>query len=67
MSHNATFNILAFFQVVASGQISPHFRASKIDKISDMQYFERKKTFIFDKPHLERLKVLLFLYKTINI
>ena len=42
MSHTATFNILAFFQVVASGQISPHFRGAKIDKFSDMQYFEQK-------------------------
>ena len=32
-------NILAFFNVVASSQISPHFsfRAAKIDKIFDMQ------------------------------
>ena len=44
MSHTATFNILAFFQVVASGQISPHFRGAKIDKFSDMQYFEQKKS-----------------------
>jgi hypothetical protein len=31
-------NILAFFQVVASGQISPHFRAAKLYKFSDIQY-----------------------------
>jgi len=32
-------NILAFFKVVASSQISPHFsfRAAKIIKISEMQ------------------------------
>jgi len=32
-------NILAFFNVVASSQISPHFpvRAAKIDIFSDMQ------------------------------
>jgi hypothetical protein len=34
-----TVNILAFFIVVASSQISPHFpfRAAKIVKISDIQ------------------------------
>ncbi len=37
-------NILAFFKVVASSQISPHFhfRAAKIIKISDMQTPEKK-------------------------
>ena len=39
-------NILAFFQVVASGQISPHFRGAKIYKFSDMQTFSKS---FFDK------------------
>ena len=38
-SPKGNINILAFFQVVASSQISPHllFRAAKIVKISHMQ------------------------------
>ena len=42
MSHNATFNILAFFQVVASGQISPHFRGAKVVNFFDLQTFSEE-------------------------
>ena len=33
--------ILAFFQVVASGQISPHFRPQRYIKNSDLQVFDK--------------------------
>ena len=35
-------NILAFFQVVASGQISPHFRGAKVVNFFDLQTFSGK-------------------------
>ena len=38
-SHKGDINILAFFQVVASGQISPHFRGAKVVKFFDLQTF----------------------------
>ena len=34
--------ILAFFQVVASGQISPHFRGAKVVKFFDLQTFSEE-------------------------
>ena len=38
-SHGGDINILAFFQVVASGQISPHFRGAKVVNFFDLQTF----------------------------
>ena len=38
-SHKCDINILAFFQVVASGQISPHFRGAKVVNFFDLQTF----------------------------
>ena len=40
-------NILAFFQVVASGQISPHFRGAKVVKFFDLQIFSLEKFYRF--------------------
>ena len=50
-SHKGDINILAFFQVVASGQISPHFRGAKISKISEMQTDKQKLSLIERKFH----------------
>ena len=41
-SHKSDINILAFFQVVASGQISPHFRGAKVVKFFDLQTFSEE-------------------------
>ena len=68
-------NILAFFQVVASGQISPHFRGAKVVKFFDLQIFSvdffRFLDFARNDRHKTRLndniKVLSILYKTIKI
>ena len=40
-------NILAFFQVVASGQISPHFRGAKVVNFFDLQIFSLEKFYRF--------------------
>ena len=74
-SHGGDINILAFFQVVASGQISPHFRGAKVVKFFDLQIFSvdffRFLDFARNDRHKTRLndniKVLSILYKTIKI
>jgi hypothetical protein len=81
-SHGGDINILAFFQVVASGQISPHFRGAKVVKFFDLQTFSEKnilrisplspfgrnrRTRLSYSERKENIKVLSILYKTIKI
>ena len=81
-SHGGDINILAFFQVVASGQISPHFRGAKVVKFFDLQTFSEKnilrisplspfgrnrRTRLSYSERNENIKVLLMLYNTVKI